>query len=164
MIPQTQQGKGPVGVKKTPRKRLAAMGRPATKGSFTKKNPRPGPGRPRGVPNKFSGELKEAILAGVNGSHPLGVSGFVLKLSIETPTSAAALLGRLIPVSMVGALGGKIVVVHRDETAADPELLILDAKPEVSSGLSPGPVKGCSTFSHSENYRIRTAYRTMRET
>jgi hypothetical protein len=26
------------------------------------------------VPNKFSGELKEAILAGVNGSHPLGVS------------------------------------------------------------------------------------------
>ena len=95
MIQQTQQGKGPVGVKKTPRKRLAAMGRPATKGSFTKKNPRPGPGRPRGVPNKFSGELKEAILAGVNGSHPLGVSGFVLKLSIETPTSAAACWGGL---------------------------------------------------------------------
>ena len=36
-----------------------------------------------------------------------------------TPTSAAALLGRLIPVSMVGTLGGKIVVVHRDETAAE---------------------------------------------
>jgi hypothetical protein len=116
MIQQTQQGKGPVGVKKTPRKRLAAMGRPATKGSFTKKNPRPGPGRPRGLPNKFSGELKEAILAGVNGSHPLGVSGFVLKLSIDTPTSAAALLGRLIPVSMGGTLDGTIVVVHRDET------------------------------------------------
>src|ERR1700722_3199460 len=114
MIQQTQQGKGPVGVKKTPRKRLAAMGRPATKGSFTKKNPRPGPGRPRGVPNKFSGELKEAILAGVNGSHPLGVSGFVLKLSIETPTSAAALLGRLIPVSAVGALDGTILVRHVD--------------------------------------------------
>ena len=32
-------------------------------------------------------------LAGVNGSHPLGVSGFVLKLSLDTPTSAAALLG-----------------------------------------------------------------------
>lgn len=119
MIQQTQQGKGPVGVKKTPRKRLAAMGRPATKGSFTKKNPRPGPGRPRGVPNKFSGELKEAILAGVNGSHPLGVSGFVLKLSIETPTSAAALLGRLIPVSMVGTLDGTLIVRHVDETADD---------------------------------------------
>src|ERR1700722_13366010 len=81
--------------------------------------PGPGPGRPKGVPNKFTGELKEAILAGVNGSHKLGVSGFVLKLSLDTPTSAAALLGRLIPVSMVGTLGGEIVVVHRDETAAD---------------------------------------------
>ena len=35
--------------------------------------PGPGPGRPKGVPNKFTGELKEAILAGVNGSHKLGV-------------------------------------------------------------------------------------------
>lgn len=133
MIQQTQQGKGPVGVKKTPRKRLAAMGRPATKGSFTKKNPRPGPGRPRGVPNKFSGELKEAILAGVNGSHPLGVSGFVLKLSIETPTSAAALLGRLIPVSMVGTLDGTLIVRHVDETADD-----APAPPPDSAPLPPG--------------------------
>src|SRR3984957_19318547 len=61
-------------------------------------------------------------------------SGFVLKLSLDTPTSAAALLGRLIPVSMVGTLGGKIVVIHRDETAADPEPLILEAKPEEPDG------------------------------
>ena len=95
--------------------------------------PGPGPGRPKGVPNKFNGELKEAILAGVNGSHKLGVSGFVLKLSLDTPTSAAALLGRLIPVSMVGTLGGKIVVVHRDETAGD-EPPALEAKPEEPDG------------------------------
>jgi hypothetical protein len=37
MIQQTQQGKGPVGVKKTPRKRLAAMGRPATKAHSPRK-------------------------------------------------------------------------------------------------------------------------------
>ena len=91
---------------------------------------RPGPGRPRGVPNKFTGELKEAILAGVNGSHPLGVSGFVLKLSLDTPTSAAALLGRLIPVSMTGTIDGLITVRHIDETAADPEPLVLEALPE----------------------------------
>ena len=91
--------------------------RKANKGSFSKE--RPGPGRPRGVPNKFTGDLKEAILAGVNGSNSQGVAGFVLDLSLDTPTSAAALLGRLIPVSMVGTLDGKIVVVHRDETAAD---------------------------------------------
>jgi hypothetical protein len=91
----------------------------ATKGSFTKENPRPGPGRPRGVPNKFTGDLKEAILAGVNGSNKLGVAGFVCDLSLDTPTSAAALLGRLIPVSTVGALDGTILVRHLDETAPD---------------------------------------------
>jgi hypothetical protein len=47
------------------------------------------------VPNKFTGELKEAILAGVNGSNKQGVAGFVLDLSLNTPTSAAALLGRV---------------------------------------------------------------------
>jgi hypothetical protein len=91
--------------------------RRANSGSFTKGHKLGG--RPKGVPNKFTGDLKEAILAGVNGSNTLGVAGFVLDLSLDTPTSAAALLGRLIPVSMVGTLDGTIVVVHRDETAAD---------------------------------------------
>src|ERR1700722_6965503 len=99
----------PVSLKKRQRK--------ANKGSFTKE--RPGPGRPRGVPNKFTGGLKEATLVGDNGSNKQGVAGFVLDLSLDTPTSAAALLGRLIPVSMVGTLDLKIVVVHRDETAGD---------------------------------------------
>jgi hypothetical protein len=124
MIPQTQQEKGPVGVKKRTRIRPRARGRPATKGSF-KKGCAPGPGRPRGVPNKFTGDLKEAILAGVNGSNEQGVAGFVLDLSLDTPTSAAALLGRLIPVNMAGALDGTLIVRHVDETAADPE-----AKPD----------------------------------
>jgi hypothetical protein len=93
---------------------VAKPKRKANKGSFTKE--RPGPGRPRGVPNKFTGELKEAILAGVNGSNEQGVAGFVLDLSLNTPTSAAALLGRLIPVSMAGTLDGTLTVRHVDET------------------------------------------------
>jgi hypothetical protein len=97
----------PVSLKKRQRK--------ANKGSFTKE--RPGPGRPRGVPNKFTGDLKEAILAGVNGSNPLGVAGFVCDLSLDRPTSAAALLGRLIPVSMAGMLDATLTVRHVDETA-----------------------------------------------
>jgi hypothetical protein len=70
-----------------------------------------------GVRNKFTGELKEAILAGVNGSNKQGVAGFVLDLSLNTPTSAAALLGRLIPVSMAGMLDATLTVRHVDETA-----------------------------------------------
>ena len=108
---------GPVlGVKKRTRIRPRARGRPATSGSY-KKGCKPGPGRPRGVPNKFNGELKEAILAGINGSNEQGIAGFVLDLAIDTPTSAAALLGRLIPVSMAGALDPNLTVRHVDETA-----------------------------------------------
>jgi hypothetical protein len=99
---------GPVSVKKTQKK---PRGKPFEKGC------KPGPGRPRGVPNKFSGDLKEAILAGVNGSNEQGVAGFVLDLALDTPTSAAALLGRLIPVSMAGTLGATLTVRHVDETA-----------------------------------------------
>ena len=69
------------------------------------------------MPNKFNGELKEAILAGINGSNEQGIAGFVLDLAIDTPTSAAALLGRLITVSMAGALDLNLTVRHVDETA-----------------------------------------------
>ena len=99
---------GPVSVKKTQKK---PRGKPFEKGC------KAGPGRPRGVPNKFTGDLKEAILAGVNGSNPLGVAGFVCDLSQNTPTSAAALLGRLIPVSMAGTPHATLTVRHVDETA-----------------------------------------------
>jgi hypothetical protein len=69
------------------------------------------------VPNKFTGELKEAILAGINGANKLGVAGFVCDLAQDIPTSAAALLGRLIPVNMAGALDATLTVRHVDETA-----------------------------------------------
>src|ERR1700719_2428557 len=105
---------GPVlGVKKTARiGKNPNMVRPKRKDQIG--GGKPGPGRPRGVPNKFTGDLKEAILAGVNGSNPQGVAGFVLDLSLDTPTSAAALLGRLIPVSTGGTLDATLTVRHVD--------------------------------------------------
>jgi len=60
--------------------------------------PGPGPGRPKGVPNKFTGDVKEAILAGLNGGEG-GLAAFVAQLREENPTSAAALLGRFIPIA-----------------------------------------------------------------
>jgi hypothetical protein len=67
-------------------------------------NIKAGPGRPRGVPNKFSGDLKKAILAAFNGAHPQGLSAWVCEQAEDNPTSAMALLGRLIPVSMEGEI------------------------------------------------------------
>ena len=117
MPPQTQQEKATRGVP-GPVVSLKKRQRKANAGSFTKE--RPGPGRPRGVPNKFTGELKEAILAGVNGANKRGVAGFVCDLAQDIPTSAAALLGRLIPVNMAGALDLNLTVRHVDETAEEP--------------------------------------------
>ena len=88
--------------------------------------------RPRGSP-KFTDELKEAILAGVNGANKRGVAGFVCDLAQDIPTSAAALLGRLIPVNMAGALDLNLTVRHIDETAEEPP-----PQPDVKPGFSYG--------------------------
>jgi hypothetical protein len=57
----------------------------------------PGPGRPKGKPNKFNGELRAAILSGFNGAHRNGLAAWVLQQAQENPTAALSLLGRLIP-------------------------------------------------------------------
>jgi hypothetical protein len=54
----------------------------------------------------------------MHNADPDGLFGFIRSAAMETPTAGLSLLGRLIPVSMVGTLDGKIVVVHRDETMA----------------------------------------------
>ena len=119
---------GPVlGIKKA-FKRLGAKGRPATKGSFTKGHKRGG--RPKGVRNKFTEDLKQVILDGLHNTNDEGLFGFVRDTAMETPTAGLSILGRLIPVSMVGTIDGTIVVVHRDETAGDePNAPSPDGKP-----------------------------------
>ena len=82
-----------------PVKKTASKRKPNS-GSFTKENPRPGPGRPKGVLNKFTEELKQTILAALHNAK--GLFGFVRDTAVETPTAAMAVLGRLIPVSMQG--------------------------------------------------------------
>ena len=63
---------------------------------------RAGPGRPKGVLNKFTEELKQTILDALHNANDEGLFGFVRDTAVETPTAAMALLGRLIPVSMQG--------------------------------------------------------------
>jgi hypothetical protein len=106
---------GPVlAVKKRQHKR-----QPQKKNATSFTGDRPGPGRPKGVRNKFTEELKQVILDGLHNTNDEGLFGFVRDTAIETPTAGLSILGRLIPVSLVGTLDGTIVVVHRDETAAD---------------------------------------------
>jgi len=97
-------------VKKTVKKRLP------NRTSFSKENPRPGPGRPKGSRNKFTEELKQVILDGLHNTNDEGLFGFVRDTALETPTAGLAILGRLIPVSMNGAVDLNLTVRHIDET------------------------------------------------
>lgn len=114
-MPRGVPGPVVIPVKKRQNKR-----QPQKKNATSFTGDRPGPGRPRGVPNRFTGELKAAILDGVNGSNERGISGFVCDLATDIPTSAAALLGRLIPINLGGGLDLTLTVIHRDETAVEP--------------------------------------------
>lgn len=62
----------------------------------------PGPGRPKGVPNKTTTALKEAILlageqVGEDGKGKDGLVGYLRKLAMSEPKSYAAILGKTLP-------------------------------------------------------------------
>jgi hypothetical protein len=60
---------------------------------------KPGPGRPKGVPNKLNGQLKEMILAAL--SEAGGVQYLVDKAESH-PQAFISLLGRVLPLQIAG--------------------------------------------------------------
>lgn len=84
----------------------------------TVKNPlskdKPGPGRPKGVPNKTTTLLKDAILqAATNIGGDEGLVGYLEKLHRENNGAFASLVGKVLPmqVNHGDADGGKLTVV-----------------------------------------------------
>ena len=72
------------------------------------------PGRPKGVPNKTTALLKEAILkAAEQAGNKMGGEGVVSYLevqAVENPGPFMALLGKVIPLQVTGEGGGEIVI------------------------------------------------------
>lgn len=67
----------------------------------------PGPGRPKGVPNKTTTALKEAILraaelAGADMKGKDGLIGYCQFLAVNEPKSFTTLLGRVLPLQVAG--------------------------------------------------------------
>lgn len=54
----------------------------------------PGPGRPKGVPNKLTSDVRAAIQAAFNG---LGGADWLMEKAQENPTAFMTLLGKIIP-------------------------------------------------------------------
>lgn len=61
------------------------------------------PGRPKGVPNKTTAILKDAILqAATDAGEGDGLAGYLQKQAIATPGPFLALLGKVLPLQVVG--------------------------------------------------------------
>ena len=67
----------------------------------------PGPGRPKGVPNKNTKALKDMILQALDEQAGGGV-GYLKVQAIENPTAFMTLLGKVLPTQLTGSGGGPI--------------------------------------------------------
>lgn len=86
------------GVKETPKKRIGAGA--------------PGPGRPKGLPNKTTALLKDAILKAAEGAGgPDGIVGYLQVQAAANPGPFLSLLGKVLPMQ-VGGTGkdGEVVI------------------------------------------------------
>ena len=80
---------------------------------------KPGPGRPKGVPNKATSLLKDAILQAAERSGGKdGLVGYLQLQSIENPGPFMALLGKVLPIQNEhsgpdgGALPGLTIMIN----------------------------------------------------
>lgn len=70
----------------------------------------PGPGRPKGIPNKTTAALKEMILGALDEK---GGVDYLAKQADQNPAAFMTLLGKVLPMQVTGVDGG--AVVHRIE-------------------------------------------------
>ena len=72
-----------------------------------------GPGRPKGVPNKSTTLLKDAILeAATAAGDKAGLVGYLTTQARDNPQSFLPLLGKVLPLQLTGEDGGAIRTVN----------------------------------------------------
>lgn len=77
-----------------------------------------GPGRPKGMPNKTTALLKDAILkaaeeAGADQAGKDGLVGYLTFLAKDHPQPFATLLGKVLPLQVTGENGGPVGVLFQ---------------------------------------------------
>ena len=70
----------------------------------------PGPGRPKGMPNKTTALLKDAILqAATQAGGDAGMVGYLAEQAKRNPGAFMALLGKVLPMQVTGADGAPLI-------------------------------------------------------
>lgn len=87
------------------------MSTPVKKTSEKHKLP-PGPGRPKGMPNKTTALLKDAILkAAEQAGGKDGIVGYLKVQAKKNPGPFMALLGKVLPMQIAGPDGGELKII-----------------------------------------------------
>jgi hypothetical protein len=71
-------------------------------------NGKPGPGRPKGVPNKATTALKDMILGALGDN---GGQAYLAVQARENPTAFLTLLGKVLPLQVAGENGEALGIV-----------------------------------------------------
>lgn len=75
---------------------------------------RPGSGRKKGIPNKLSGMLKDAILdAADKAGGDEGIIGYLQTQAAANPGPFMALLGKVLPMQVTGADGDALTLTFK---------------------------------------------------
>jgi hypothetical protein len=87
------------------------------------KGTKPGPGRPKGLLNKFTGDLKEAFLQAAQAAGGSdGIAGYLYDQAIrDNPSPFMTGLAKLLPLMLEGSKDAPIIVERVHYTTGEPD-------------------------------------------
>lgn len=85
---------------------------------------RAGPGRPKGVPNKTTALLKDAILQAATDAGNGDLVSYLATQAVASPAAFLSLLGKVLPMQITGLNGGAI------RTDSRFEIVLVKSKPD----------------------------------